>query len=80
MMLYAGGVEEGTITLDPCRNLVDRWVLVEEVDIARAMLAMLEHDNLRAEGKDCMMHHLHNGDFLVSTRRKGIMKLARDDG
>lgn len=47
---HAGGVEEGAITLQPCMQLVDRWVLVEERDIATAMVSLLEHDGLRLEG------------------------------
>ena len=33
----AGGVEEGSVTLDLCAALVDEWVLVEEPEIAAAM-------------------------------------------
>jgi threonine dehydratase len=29
----AGGIEEGSITLDICRNVVDKWVLVNEEEI-----------------------------------------------
>ncbi|KAK9804127.1 hypothetical protein WJX73_002034 [Symbiochloris irregularis] len=50
----AGGVEENSITLQPCRHLVDRWVLVEEADIARAMVGLLDHDGLRLEGAAAM--------------------------
>jgi threonine dehydratase len=33
---YAGGIEEGSITLDPCRQYVDKWVTVSEAEIADA--------------------------------------------
>ena len=49
-MVDLGGVEEGTITFAPCMQLVDRWVLVEERDIAQIILGLLEHDDLRLEG------------------------------
>ena len=48
--MATGGVEEGSVTLEPCTRFVDRWVLVEEREIAIAMLGLLEHDQLRVEG------------------------------
>ena len=47
---YAGGVEDGSVTLDPCIQLVDRWVMVEEADIANAMVGLRDEDDLRLEG------------------------------
>ncbi|HSO20744.1 MAG TPA: pyridoxal-phosphate dependent enzyme, partial [Desulfosarcina sp.] len=34
----AGGIEPGAITVDPCRALVDDWVLVPEAEIRDAMV------------------------------------------
>ena len=33
-----GGIEEGAVTLEPCRLWVDEWVTVEERGIAAAVL------------------------------------------
>ena len=44
------------MTLQPCISLVDRWVLVREADIARAMLGLLECDKLRLEGQLWILH------------------------
>ena len=46
----AGGIEEGAITLDPCRRLVDRWIEVDEEAIADAMLLVLDRHHLVIEG------------------------------
>lgn len=46
----AGGVEAGAITYPLCRDLVDRFVDVDEDAIARALIATLEHQHLLVEG------------------------------
>ena len=46
----AGGVEPGAITFAPCREFVDRFVDVGEPAIAAAVLSLLEHQHLLAEG------------------------------
>jgi threonine dehydratase len=46
----AGGVEADTITFEPCRRLVDEWVLVDERAIRRAMLEFMEAHHLMIEG------------------------------
>jgi threonine dehydratase len=46
----AGGLEEGSITLDPCRQLVDRWIEVDEDAIASAMVLVLDRHHLVIEG------------------------------
>ncbi|MGB3969873.1 MAG: pyridoxal-phosphate dependent enzyme, partial [Planctomycetota bacterium] len=46
----AGGVEPGAVTFPLCRELVDRYVDVDEPAIANALLAMLEHQHLLIEG------------------------------
>jgi len=46
----AGGVEPGAITFPLCRDLVDRFVEVDEPAIAAAMRDMLRHDHLLVEG------------------------------
>eukprot|EP00891_Asterochloris_glomerata_P002234 jgi/Astpho2/2234/Aster-03215 len=46
----AGGVEEGTITFEPCATLVDHWVVVSEADIAAAMVRVEAEHAIRIEG------------------------------
>jgi threonine dehydratase len=46
----AGGIEPGTITFEPCRTLVDEWVLVSEAEIRAAMVRVFDHHRLVIEG------------------------------
>ncbi len=46
----AGGIEAGAITFDPCRRLVDDWVLVTEEEIRSAMVRIFDHHRLVIEG------------------------------
>lgn len=46
----AGGVDEDSLTLDPCINYVDHWVTVEEEEIRAAMQWVLENDKIVIEG------------------------------
>ena len=46
----AGGVEAGSITFDLCRRLVDRFVLVDEREIARAMRLLIGRHHMLVEG------------------------------
>lgn len=46
----AGGVEPGALTFPMCRDLVDRFVDVEESAIATAMRDMLRHQHQLVEG------------------------------
>lgn len=46
----AGGVEAGAITFALCRNLVHRFVEVDEREIAAALIGALEHQHLLVEG------------------------------
>lgn len=46
----AGGVEKGAVTLEPCRDLVDDWVLVSEAEIENALVRIFNHHRLVIEG------------------------------
>jgi threonine dehydratase len=46
----AGGIEPGAITLALCAQLVDRWILVDEAEIAAGVRAVLEHHHQLVEG------------------------------
>ncbi len=46
----AGGLEEGTVTLDICRRVIDRSVMVTEEEILAAMRLMLETEHWLIEG------------------------------
>jgi threonine dehydratase len=46
----AGSVEEGALTIDMCKALVDQWILVEERDISAAMRYLFFEHRLVVEG------------------------------
>ena len=46
----AGGLEDDTITFDICRALVDRWVDISELEIARAVASMVDDHHHLVEG------------------------------
>ncbi len=46
----AGGLEEGSITFDICRELVDEWVDVSEPEIAAAVTNMIDDHHQLVEG------------------------------
>jgi len=46
----AGSVEDGAITIDMCKALVDQWILVEESDITAAMRYLFYEHRLVVEG------------------------------
>lgn len=46
----AGGVEQGAITFDLCRELIDRFVVVDEEQIAAAMRDFIDAHHLLPEG------------------------------
>lgn len=46
----AGGLEPDAITFDICKNLVDEWVDVSELAIARAVAAMVDDHHQLVEG------------------------------
>lgn len=46
----AGGIEPGAVTFDACSRLVDRWQLVSEQEIRRAMVRVFEHHRVVIEG------------------------------
>ncbi|HNP34530.1 MAG TPA: threonine/serine dehydratase [Woeseiaceae bacterium] len=46
----AGGIEAGAITFDLCRELVDEFVLVNELDIARAVCRYMDVEHQLIEG------------------------------
>ena len=46
----AGSVEEGAITIDLCRALIDQWILVDEADIYAAMRYLFFEHRIVVEG------------------------------
>lgn len=38
-----GCIEENSVTFEPCRDLVDDWIIVSEDEISKAVYFMLEH-------------------------------------
>jgi threonine dehydratase len=45
-----GGVEEGSVTFDLCRELIDEWVILREDDILKAIRYMLHGQHMLVEG------------------------------
>lgn len=50
----AGGLEEGSITLPLCTELVDEWVLIEEPEIYAALRFMIDTEHQLVEGAAAM--------------------------
>lgn len=50
LSLSAGGVEEGSVTFQPCCEHVNEWVTVEEHEIAEAMVGLKEAEGISVEG------------------------------
>lgn len=46
----AGGIEQGAITFELCRNTIDEYVLVSEARIADAMRAFIDNHHMLLEG------------------------------
>jgi threonine dehydratase len=46
----AGGIEEDTITLEPCISLVDQWIEIDESEILHAMQGYIENEAQLIEG------------------------------
>ena len=46
----AGGIEEGAVTFELCREVVDRYVVVDEEQIAEAMRAFIDSHHMLLEG------------------------------
>ena len=46
----AGGIEQGAITFDICREVIDRFVVVQENDIAAAMRRYMDAEHQLIEG------------------------------
>lgn len=46
----AGGIQDGSITIDLCRALIDHWVLVEEEEIVQAMKYLFYEHRMVVEG------------------------------
>ena len=46
----AGGMEQGSITFDIARELVDEWALISEGEIAQEILYLLKHNQMIIEG------------------------------
>ncbi|XP_031559700.1 uncharacterized protein LOC116295881 isoform X2 [Actinia tenebrosa] len=46
----AGGVEQGSVTFNLCKRVVDQWVVVTEEDMSRAIYNVLEHHHKIIEG------------------------------
>jgi threonine dehydratase len=50
----AGSLEDGSITVDLCRELVDDWIPVAEDDIAAALRTVIDTEHMLVEGSAAM--------------------------
>ena len=50
----AGGIDADSITFEPCRTLIDDWVLLREEEIGAAVLHAAEHEHVLAEGSGAL--------------------------
>ena len=46
----AGGIEDGSITFEPCQELVDEWVTVTEDEIAENLVEFMDTHHMLIEG------------------------------
>jgi threonine dehydratase len=69
----AGGVEPGAITFPLCRQLVDRFLDVDEPAIERALLSMLGEQHLLVEGAAAVAVAACLQDARLGGRRAAIV-------
>lgn len=69
----AGGVEPGAITFPLCRELVDRYVDVDEPAIAQAMRDALAHQHLLVEGAAGVALAACRADPALRGRRAAVI-------
>jgi len=69
----AGGVEPGAITFPLCRDLVDRYLAVDEAAIAAALVATLEHQHLLVEGAAAVAIAACRADRELRGRRAAVV-------
>jgi len=50
----AGGIEQGAITFDICKNLVDDFILVSEGEIKKAIILLLKKCSMLVEGSGAL--------------------------
>lgn len=69
----AGGVEPGAITFPLCRDLVDRWIEVDERAIAIAVADALAHSHLLVEGAAGVAFAACRQDADARGRRSAVL-------
>ncbi|MBM3972733.1 MAG: pyridoxal-phosphate dependent enzyme [Planctomycetes bacterium] len=69
----AGGVEPGAITFPLCRDLVDRWIEVDERAIAEAVADTLAHAHLLVEGAAGVAFAACRQDVAARGRRAAVI-------
>ena len=79
----AGGIEAGSVTFLPCKNNVDRFILLDEKTIAQAMIMMMDRHFMLVEGSGALAPAalMQQGDIV--TGRKVVLiisggKISRD--
>lgn len=69
----AGGVEPEAMTFALCRDLVDRWVEVDELAIATAVADALERDHMLVEGAAGVALAACRADAAARGRRSAVL-------
>ncbi len=83
----AGGIEQGAITFDMCKKLVDEFALVSEKEIANALLWLIKNRQMMVEGsaglalatllKNPEKYQGKNVVLIVCGRRLSVEKLKK---
>jgi threonine dehydratase len=64
----AGGIEQGAITFDVVRRVVDRWLLVDEPQIAEAMQLLQQHHGKAVRACAPLLHGCRASCVLAIVR------------
>ena len=69
----AGGVEPNSITFPLCRDLVDRWELVSEAEIAHSIVGLIDRERITPEGAAAVALAAWRRDTKLSDGRKACV-------
>lgn len=72
----AGGIEEGSITFDLCRRYVDKFTLVTEDEIAKAVRLTLEKHHMLIEGSAALPVAAYTRDPTTYRGEKVILVIT----
>jgi len=77
----AGGMEQGSITFDICRELVDEWALITEAEIAFEIREMVQNNQLIIEGASALpLAFLRKNADRFKSRKVGLVMTGKRIG